>query len=488
MPGTDTEHDTTTGSGLGRRDFLTLAGGGIAGSLCGGCQTAGKRQPNVVLIFADDLGYGDVCGYSCQGSSTPNIDSIAANGVLFTDGHVTAPVCSPSRAGLLTGRYQQRFGHEFNAGGAARCEREGLGLPTSETTVADAMRAAGYATGLVGKWHLGSQPQFQPQQRGFDEYFGFLHGANTYMEPPRGPGIHYAARANENYKDKRSEFHQIYRGTNTVQEKEYLTDAFSREAVDFIDRHHEDPFFLYLAYNAPHTPLQVTSKYYERFPHIADEKQRIFAAMVSAMDDGIGRVLETLKQNNLWDDTLVLFVSDNGCATYTEACYNDPLLGGKLMMFEGGQRVPFMAQYPGRLPAGKVYDGAVSALDIFPTAVALAGAQAPDNCDGVDLMPYLTGEREGDPHQALFWRNGANSAVRQGNWKLVNLTEGRNLLLYDLAADIGEMNDLAAKHPEKLKELSGLLADWNSELVEPLWPSKSVIPLEVEGHKFDIYV
>jgi len=442
----------------------------------------------VIVIVADDLGYGDVCGYSCRGLSTPNIDSIAKNGVLFRNGHVTAPVCSPSRAGFITGRYQQRFGHEFNAGGAVRCEKQGLGLPTSETTLADAMKAAGYVTGVIGKWHLGSQPQFQPLRRGFDEFFGFLHGADLYYEPLDAPGIHYVQASNENYKKTRDKLHQIYRGDETVKETEYLTDAFAREAVDFITRHKDERFFLYLPFNAPHTPLQVTDKYYQRFPHIQDERKRIYAAMVSALDDGIGRVLETLKANKLWEDTMVFFFSDNGCALYTRACYNDPLLGGKLMVFEGGQRIPFMAQYPGHIPAGTVYDRAISSLDIFPTAVKLAGGEPPAGRDGVDLMPYLTGKAAGDPHEALFWRLGANSAVIQDGYKLVNLGEGEHVLLYNLAEDIGEQHDLSAAQPDKVKSLSKLLADWKSELVEPLWPSRLIAPYEQDGLKFNIFV
>ncbi len=476
-----------------RRQILMLACAAVvvgASPLIGAAEEpqAQPRRPNVIVIAADDLGYGDICGYSCKGLQTPNIDSLGRNGIRFTDGHVTAPVCSPSRAGFITGRYQQRYGHEFNAGAAARCEREGLGLPTTETTLAQAMKAAGYATGLVGKSHLGSQPQFHPQKRGFDEFFGFLHGANLYMEPLDAPGVHFIDISNENLGTKRAEINPILRGTEPVQEEEYLTDAFTREAVAFIERHRAEPFFLYLAYNAPHTPLQVTDFYYQRFPHIADEKHRIYAAMVSALDDGVGRLLETLKKLELWNDTLIFFFSDNGCATYTEACYNDPLLGGKLALFEGGQRVPFFAQYPARIPAGATYDRAVSTIDIYPTAVTLAGGEVPQDRDGVNLMPFLTGKMEGDPHQALFWRNGTNSAVRSGDWKLVNLGEGTHVLLYNVREDIGETTDLASQHPARVKELSYLLAGWQAQLVEPLWTSRMVIPIEIAGIKFDLFV
>jgi len=449
---------------------------------------ASGRRPNIVVIVADDLGYGDICGYSCKGFETPHIDSLGTNGVRFTDGHVTAPVCSPSRAGFITGRYQQRFGHEFNAGASKRCEEMSLGLPTSQTTLADALKKAGYATGMVGKSHLGSRPQFQPMKRGFDEFFGFLHGANLYVEPADRPGMHNAVTQGEKFGGMRAPNNPILRGTKKVKEDEYLTDAFTREAVDFIGRHKGKPFFLYLPYNAPHTPLSVTDEYYDRFPNIKDEKKRIFAAMVSAVDDGVGRILDTLKKNDLWEDTLVVFFSDNGCATYTDACYNDPLLGGKLMLFEGGQRVPFLAQYPRVLPKGVTYDHPVSALDIYPTAVNLAGGTVPEDRDGVDLMPYLTGASNTAPNRELYWRSGTNSAVRQGPWKLVNLGEGRHVLLYNVVEDIGETNDLAAKHPDKVKDLSRLLEEWQSELVEPAWPSRRIIPIKEGDIEFDLFV
>jgi len=474
-----------------RFGVVLLVGAAVAWTTgCGGTKAEAptQRPPNIVVIMADDLGYGDICGYSCQGLTTPNIDSLGTNGVRFTDGHVTAPVCSPSRAGFITGRYQQRFGHEFNAGGAARSHKMGLGLPTSESTLPEVLKQAGYVTGMVGKSHLGSQPQFHPQRRGFDEFFGFLHGGNLYMDPADQPGVHNITVTDENFRNNRSELNPILRGSEPVVEEEYLTDAFTREAVAFIERHTEEPFFLYVPYNAPHTPLQVTDEYYQRFPDISDEAERIYAAMVSSLDDGVGEILDTLKKNELWDDTLVVFLSDNGCATYTNACFNDPLFGGKLTMFEGGQRVPFFMQWPGTLPAGTTYDSMVSALDIFPTAVAAAGGELPEGRDGVDLLPHLTGAEENVPHEALFWRNGANSAVRKGRWKLVNLGEGHHVLLYDVLADIGEKNDLAAEHPEVVKELSDLLSAWQSELVEPLWPSKKIFPVELEGIDFDIFV
>ncbi len=476
---------------LRRRDFLLFAGAVSAGLLAGSCAVAqdAKRRskPNIIVILADDLGYGDICGYSCQGSATPNIDSIIENGIKFTDGYVSSPLCSPSRAGLMTGRYQQRFGHEFNAGSSKRCHEMGLGTRTSEILLPALLKDAGYATGMVGKWHLGSQPQFHPMARGFDEFFGFLHGSNLYMDPPRQPGVHVETIPHETIKEARTEINPILRGHDPVLEKEYLTDAFTRESLEFIDRHKEQPFFLYLSYNAPHTPLQVTDKYYDRFPEIEDEKHRIFAAMVSALDDGVGAVLRKLEATGLEKDTLVVFLSDNGCGTYTAACYNDPLLAGKLFHFEGGVRVPFCMQWTGTIEPGQTCEGMVSALDILPTAVELAGGRLPDDrpIDGVSLVPLLSGDKKFVPHETLYWRNGPNFAMRKKKWKLVGLGKER-VLLFDLSKDTGENNDLSKKRPELVKELRGAYESWSSEMIEPSWETRLKIPMVLREWGIDV--
>ncbi len=331
-----------------------------------------KRPPNVIVILADDLGYGDICAYGCANGRTPNIDALAASGVRFTQGYVTAPVCSPSRAALMTGRYQQRFGHEFNPGGGGRDQKEALGTPVTERLFPQYLKERGYATGMVGKWHLGALPQFLPLARGFDEFFGFSQAAHLYLDPAT-PNVHFIDRGGRSRGTPLQVDPQnpILRGNETVEEKKYLTEAFTREAVSFIERHRAEPFFLYVAYNAPHTPLQVTDRYYDRFPEIADEGHRIFAAMVSALDDGVGEITATLERTGLSSSTLVVFASDNGCATYTEACSNGPLLGGKLTFFEGGVRVPFLASWPGTISPGKVVDAPVSTLDVLPTALEL---------------------------------------------------------------------------------------------------------------------
>ncbi len=410
---------------------------------------APARKPNILLIVADDLGYADLGYQGSEDIPTPHIDSLAKNGVRCTSGYVSAPVCSPSRAGLLTGRYQQRFGHEFNPPPQEKASSE-LGLPLTEVTLADRLRAAGYTTGMVGKWHLGNHEKLHPRRRGFDEFFGFLRQHHPYTKTTR--------------------LDPILRGTEKVDEREYLTDAFTREAVAFIDRNAKTPFFLYLPYNAVHNPLEAPRKYLDRFADLGDAKRRTYAAMVSALDDGVGAVLTKLRQAGIEDDTLIFFLSDNGGPIKVNASRNDPLAGAKAKLQEGGIRVPFLVQWTGRLPAGKVYEQPVIALDILPTAIAAAGGKLPDDAkvDGVNLLPHLAGQTERPPHEMLFWRFGSQSAVRKGDWKL--LTQGSMpAQLFDLAADIGEANDLAARKSDLVKELAAALRQWDGQLAKPLW-------------------
>jgi arylsulfatase A-like enzyme len=435
-------------------------------------------RPNIVLIFADDLGYGDLGIHGATDIPTPHIDSLAGQGVRFTDAYVTAPLCSPSRAGLLTGRYQNRFGFEFNNGPIDRDLREGLGLPLTERTLAELLKEAGYATGLIGKWHLGADPQFIPEVRGFDFVFGTHGGYHAYVDPNR-PGVR-TVRGTP-YLDLRSPenfvlLNPIWRTGVAVCEDEYLTDAFSREALGFINDHSREPFFLYLPYTAPHTPLQTTARYFERFPDIDDEHRRVYAAMVSALDDGIGRILATLDAHGLTDDTLVIFTNDNGGALPTRASRNAPLLGGKHYLLEGGIRVPMVIRWPGHVPAAAVYRQPVISLDLFTTILAAAGVAPPSDrsIDGIDLVPYVDGSRTADPHEFLFWRFGDQRAVRHRNWKLFTVGD-QMFRLHDLDRDIGSRHDLAAEHPELVKALLERHAEWESEMVEPLWITEHYI-------------
>ena len=433
---------------------------------------AGATPPNVVVIFADDLGYCDTELYGCDTVPTPNIKRLADEGVLFTDGYVSSPVCSPSRAGLLTGRHQQRFGHEFLP---VTGPESSDGLPLTEVTLADAMKDAGYVTGMVGKWHLGSQEKFNPVNRGFDEFFGMATWGADYIDPTREdvrsirrtranvitkePAV-WSGRGNDN----------LQRGTTPVREDEYLTEAFTREAVAFIEKHKERPFFLYLPHLAVHGPLQVTRKYYDRFPHIDDESSRIYAAMTSALDDGIGVVLDTLEEHGLEENTLVIFTSDNG-AGVADYCSNTPLRLGKQTMYEGGVRVPFAMKWPARIRKGTTYEHPISTLDVFPTAVAAAGGKLPEDkaIDGVDLISYLNGSNSIKPHNKLFWRAGSIWAARDGDWKLIYAAD--RYWLYDLSKDIGEKTNLADKRQEIVKQITASYEQWNSGNIDPLWPS-----------------
>jgi arylsulfatase A-like enzyme len=332
---------------------------------------------------------------------------------------------------------------------------------------------------MVGKWHLGDAEAFNPTHRGFDEFFGVVGWGSDYIDPTREdvrssrPGKKMAKTSKTAPAATwggRGGVNAVRRGTRVVEEVDYLTDAFTRESVAFIDNHSSRPFFLYVPYTAVHQPLQVTQNYYDRFPHIDDESTRIYAAMVSSLDDSVGAILDALERNGLEENTMVIFLSDNG-AGVADYCSNEPLRLGKQTLFEGGVRVPFSMKWPGHIPEGKTYDHPVSALDIFPTAMAAAGRGEPSSNgagDGVDLTPYLTGSLGDRPHDALFWRSGANWAIRDGNWKLIHA--GDRDWLYDLSADIGEQKNLAVERPEIVERLKSAFDRWNSEMIDPLWP------------------
>lgn len=411
------------------------------------------RRPNIVVIVADDMGYAE---FGLQGNKevpTPNIDSIGKSGVRFTNGYVSCPVCSPTRAGLMTGRYQERFGHELNPGPTGNANGE-FGLSLSEKTLASALKEQGYATGIFGKWHLGAGEKFHPMSRGFDEFFGFYGGAHPYMTYESG------TRA-------------IMRGRSPETGPEvYTTTAFGREAVSFVERHQKEPFFLYLPFNAVHSPLQAPQEYIDRFQSITEQKRRTFDAMLAAMDDEIGKVLKKIRDAGLEENTLIFFFSDNGGPTLSTTSNNYPLRGYKGQVFEGGFRVPFEVQWKGHIPGGQVYDKPVISLDVFPTAVAAAGGQPASNLDGVNLLPYLEGKASGTPHEQLFWRFGVQWATRKGDWKLLSMGKGEPQL-YNLAQDIGEKTDLATSEPQKVAELKAAYDKWDAELIPPKWKGKA---------------
>ena len=400
-----------------------------------------EAAPNIIIFYADDLGWGEL---GCQGNPeipTPHIDSLAANGVRCTQGYVAATYCSPSRAGLMTGRYPTRFGHEVNG------DHDSSGF-IKETTLATRLKGLGYATACVGKWHLGISPERRPTARGFDEFFGTL--ANTpFFHPTQ-------------FIDSRTSPEIVPVDDHAF----YTTDAYADRAVDWIEKHASGPWFLYLPFNAQHAPLQAPRKYLDRFKSIQNEKRRTFAAMLSAMDDAVGRVLETVRKLGQEENTIMFFIADNGGPTAHTTSQNGPLRGFKMTTFEGGPRVPFLIQWKGRIPGGKTYDLPVMNLDVVPTVMAAAGkpVTAADTIDGVDLVPFLTGKDTGRPHETMFWRFVKQWAVRSGDWKLVVANGGSGLPeLYDLASDIGERKDLAASHPDRVAKLTALHEAWSAE-------------------------
>ena len=435
------------------------------------------ERPNVVIILADDLGYGDIGVHGCVDIPTPSIDRIAREGCRFTAAYSNGSFCTPTRAALMSGRYQQRCGIE---------DLEGP-LPAAVKTLPDVMRAAAYTTAMVGKWHLGEGKGFTPMDRGFDEFFGFLGGGHKYLLTGKLDGKGYDE--------------PILRNREPVAETTYLTEAFGREAAAFVERQKDaaKPFFLYLAFNAVHTPLEIPPGGDERFAGIADPKRRAYAAMLAAMDTAIGRVLAALDHTDKTKDTIVVFTSDNGGPTTRNAVNgsrNTPLRGSKCETFEGGIRVPLLIRWPGMASPESTCDAPVITFDITATAVGAAAAELAE-MDGVNLRPYLAGETKGRPHETLFWRSrtmSGNHAARVGDWKFVHSTEGDAKagprqtpgrdMLFDVANDIEEKNDLATTHPDKLAEIKRLYQAWSDEVdadcrslgIEPKFPKQPSKP------------
>ncbi|MCB9877642.1 MAG: sulfatase-like hydrolase/transferase [Planctomycetes bacterium] len=410
--------------------------------------SAPPKRPHVIVIVSDDAGYADFGVQGARDIRTPRIDSIAQGGVRCTQGYVSGSVCSPTRAGLMTGRYQQRFGHEKNI--PPQWSEEN-GLPLDERTFADELLAAGYGTVALGKWHLGYADHFHPRSRGFEHYYGFLQGQRSYFPLER------VTRLN-----------RLLRDRDVAPESfDYMTDELGRAAAKFIAERGDRPLFLYLAFNAVHGPMHATEQ--DLVGTVGPQRRRKLIAMTHALDRAVGYVLDALDEQGIADDTLLFFVNDNGGAT-NNASKNAPLRGHKAQVFEGGIRVPFLVRWPAGLPQGAVYEQPVIALDILPTSLAAAGAGrgGAKPLDGVDLLPFLRGEREGAPHDALFWKMGDTWAVRSGDHKLLHQEKGAPML-FDVAADIGEQNDLAAAQPERVAALQARYDAWAAQLMKPRW-------------------
>jgi len=411
--------------------------------LAGACYSLAARaaasdRPNVVVIVSDDHGYADLSCYDHPKEiSTPNIDRIARSGVRFTQGYVSAYVCAPTRAALMTGRYQQRFG--FYTASDSRA-----GLPLTEITMADILRQHGYATGAFGKWHLGLEMPYHPVNRGFQEFYGFLgHGAHDYFD----------------LKPQSEDYRSIWRKDKVIEDTGYLTDNLGREAVNFVRKHEKRPFFLYLAFNAVHTPLQAPQETIRKYD-TGRRNRDIYLAMLHHQDRAVGMLLDELEKSGLARNTLVFFLSDNGGAR-NNASDNGVLRDYKHSVYEGGIRVPFMVSWPARLASNTVFHEPVICMDILPTVAAAVGAKLPADrtYDGKNLLPYLTGEAAGPVHEWLFWDGGEGKrAVRHGRWKLVD--NNGKIELFDLEADVGEKNDLSGRRPEMVQRLRAALEEW----------------------------
>lgn len=432
--------------------FLALLAGSMTNRSTQ-AQTESKR-PNVLILLTDDTGWAE---YGFQGNKeipTPNIDSIAQAGTKFYQGYVSGPYCSPTRAGLMTGRYQTRFGHEFNS------TAQLSGLKLDEKTIAEYLKTEGYSTCAIGKWHLGTNEPYRPYQRGFDEFFGTL--ANTAFFHPA------------NFIDSRK---SLKAQRKIEDDKFYTTQAYAERAVDWLDRNSQKSWFLYVPFNAQHEPLQAPEELLAKFAHIKDEKRRRFAAAMSAKDDAVGRILKKIKDMGQEENTIVFFLSDNGGPTGQTTSSNLPLHGFKATTWEGGVRVPFCVKWPGHIPAGKVYDKPVIQLDILPTILAVTSTKIKPTkpLDGVNLMPYLSGENQGKPHDSLFWKFGQQWAIRKGDWKLV-VARGGSMTpeLYRLSDDISESKNLADENPKVVAELTADYQKWLAEQAPASFPSESL--------------
>ena len=450
-------------------------------------QVKPDHRPNIVVLIADDLGYGETGMMGNPEIPTPHIDTLAQDGLRCTSGYVTASYCSPSRAGLLTGRYQSRFGYDMNPTGQRNLHQE-AGLPEQETTFVKRLSQAGYSTALVGKWHLGAVATKHPLRRGFDHFYGFLHEGHFYVPGPPYLGVLTHLRDTSVPKGQRVRERNVIRGNyapineppyddhnpimcglEEIEESRYLTDAITDEAVDFIEDHTTDPFCLVVSYGAVHSPMQATTEDFEALQRIQNVQRRVFAGMLSSLDRGVGKIRSKLDEHSLTQNTLFVFVSDNGGPTKELTCSNAPLRGGKGSLYEGGIRVPMLWSFPGRIPAGQTENRPVLSLDIAATALETAGLPSVKNADGKSLMGWVNDPSQNSPHETMYWRMPRGKmALRYQNWKIVRSKKNMPIELYDLKTDKSESHNLAAKQPEKMKEL---VSKWNAmdtEMAEPI--------------------
>jgi arylsulfatase A-like enzyme len=480
------------------------------------------RSPNIILIVADDLGYSDLQSYGNAAIQTPNIDNLGSAGVRFTQAYVTSPICSPSRMGLITGRYQNRYGGEFMPYDKFdpqfmksmrkhylldRKEYPGLktlkphlglnrnkyqtGLDLHEITLAQLLKSQHYATGLVGKWNLGDDPGNHPYERGFDYSYYFDGALTRYVDDPVDTSRYINQHLPWAFSEMaawtpRAASTAIREGGSEVKDTGYLTFSLARKGVQFIEQHKDEPFFLTLTFNAPHDPFQVPKAYFDRITNVSDTIKRVYYGMIEALDDAVGSIVEKLKELHLEDNTMIVFISDNGGATYTRATDNAPLRGGKCTHFEGGLMVPFFIKYPSAISGSQVFRNPVSSLDIFATVAATANASLPSDrvYDGVNLMPFLI-KGEGYPHSVFYWRSGYSKAICKENWKLYINEKNKKKFLFNLETDIEEKKDLSSTMPQKVNELMQELENWEkTQTVKPSWPSFADLLIDVDGEEY----
>lgn len=467
--------------------------------------TDSVAPPNIILIMADDLGQTDISLYGSTTIQTPHIDAIGKAGITFAEGYTSSPICSPSRAALLTGRNQQRFGFEFQPHDIylknrmqyygfnyfvdsdpwspirmtkvpRKKDRARQGLPPTEITLAELLKKQGYTTAFIGKWHLGHADFALPCNRGFDYSYGF-YNSHSLFAPEDAPGIvnqHVEEDWTDDYiwRSQRNGLSAIYRNCEMVEDTGYFTQRIAEEAIQFMEENQDQPFLLYLPFNAPHTPLQAPQSYYDQFSHIKDPIKRIYNAMIASLDDAIGSIEDKVAQLGLAENTIIFFLSDNGGATYTLTTDNAPFKGGKITNFEGGIRVPFMVKWEGKIPAGKSFPYPVSAVDIFTTAAAAAKASLPTDrvYDGIDLLPFLTDSIFRAPHQKLCWQMGIAKAIRQGEWKLLLNDLQKDTILYNIATDPFEKKNVKNQFPDIVQTLLASHQEWSDQMLPPLWP------------------
>ena len=469
-------------------------------------------KPNVVLILADDLGWNDLTinGGGVAGGTvpTPNIDSIAKQGMNFVNGYAGQGTCAPSRAMMMTGRYGSRFGFEFTPtppgmSTALMMMSQGrepkpiptvnprnlpydqMGLPATEVTIAELLKGQGYYTAHIGKWHLGRESGSAPQEQGFDQSLLMHSGLYAEEDDPDVVNSKLSYDPIDRFLWVGLRYAASYNGGDAFKPGGYLTDYYTDEAVKVIQANKNRPFFLYLAHWAPHTPLQAAKEDYDALSHIEDHTERVYAGMIRSLDRGVGRVLQSLEDNGLTENTIVIFTSDNGGAGYIGISdVNKPFRGWKITNFEGGIHVPYFVKWPSKIKAGTTYKEPVHHFDIYSTIADAAGATVPTNVevDGVSLLPYARGEQKGKPHETLFWRAGDYRTVRHNNWKMAVVPQLSKTWLFNLSEDPGETTNLADANPDVVDELMILLEEHNAQMVPPKWDSAGAMPINVDKH------